>query len=132
MTTLTPSGRSVRRRPIRAYLKRFASRLLLAAVVVLVGWSAATPVPAAQAATDSPAFRYFPQTGHNLSRHARTFYEHHGGEALFGLPLTEQIEVGDYAVQYFERARFEMHPQGYCQVNQLASSGIWSCGIIVA
>jgi hypothetical protein len=35
--------------------------------------------------------------------------------ALFGLPIspviTENIEGNDYSVQYFERARFELHPE---------------------
>jgi hypothetical protein len=79
---------------------------------------------------DAPAAQivgalYFPQTGHNLSditADRRTvvnfgrYWENNGGLAQFGYPITEIIEerLGDgrvYLVQYFERARFEYHPE---------------------
>ena len=77
--------------------------------------------------------RWFPATGHNVCNQAgargfRTYWETHGIEldgekgtseaeslALFGLPLTEPgVETnaaGDRVLtQWFERARFEWHP----------------------
>ena len=46
-----------------------------------------------------------------------SYWEQHGGLAQFGYPLTEEfIEVSptdgrSYTTQYFERARFEYHPE---------------------
>jgi hypothetical protein len=61
--------------------------------------------------------RYFPETGHNLIFGFKYYWEHNGGLAIFGYPLTEEFrEVNpadgrEYTVQYFERARFEYHPE---------------------
>lgn len=67
---------------------------------------------AAPTANTSDAFVYFPETGHNVGLKFKQFYDVHGGLDIFGLPLTEvttDIETG-LQVQYFERARFELHP----------------------
>jgi hypothetical protein len=59
--------------------------------------------------------RYFPATGHNLGGGFREFWEAHGGLAIFGYPISEEMpaRIGDQTttVQYFERARFEYHPE---------------------
>lgn len=70
---------------------------------------------------DPPATRasdavFFPETGHNLGGAFRAYWEANGGLAQFGYPLTEEftatLEDGkQYRVQYFERARFEHHPE---------------------
>ena len=43
--------------------------------------------------------------------------------ALFGLPLsdaqTEMIEGQEYTIQWFERARFELHPENAAPYNVL-------------
>ena len=60
---------------------------------------------------------YFPQTGHTLSGGFRTFWQGRGGLSIFGYPLTEEFlernpdDGNFYTVQYFERARFEWHPE---------------------
>jgi hypothetical protein len=60
---------------------------------------------------------YFPETGHYLGYGFRYYWERNGGLARFGYPLTEEFrEVNpadgkEYTVQYFERARFEYHPE---------------------
>lgn len=59
---------------------------------------------------------HFPQTGHNVSPHLLSYWQANGGLASFGYPLseefTETLENGKpYTVQYFERARFELHPE---------------------
>ncbi len=70
----------------------------------------ATPVQSSQ-------FQYFPQTGHNLGFGFKTYWEQHGGLAIFGYPLSEEISEMSptdgklYTVQYFERNRFEYHPE---------------------
>jgi hypothetical protein len=64
-----------------------------------------------------PGCRYFPETGHNLCGAFLSYWERAGGLAIFGLPLTEEFaEVNRadgrvYTVQYFERNRFEYHPE---------------------
>ncbi len=54
---------------------------------------------------------YFPQTGHYIYALFQSYWNQFGGLDVFGYPLTEQRQEGDYWVQYFERARFEYHPE---------------------
>ena len=75
-----------------------------------------------------PGCRFFPETGHNACAGILAAWRASGLEldgrrgtseaeslALFGLPLsdaqTEMIEGKEYTVQWFERARFELHPE---------------------
>jgi hypothetical protein len=65
-----------------------------------------------------PGMTFFPETGHNLGGGFLDYWQGHGGLAQFGFPLTEVIEERlvpntptTYQVQYFERARFELHPE---------------------
>ncbi len=72
--------------------------------------------PKANSAPRKLGARYFPETGHNLDGKFRTYWEGTGGLAQFGYPISEEIretlEDGkEYTVQYFERARFELHPE---------------------
>ena len=65
---------------------------------------------------DGVGGRRFEQTGHAIRGEFRTFWEQNGGLAQFGLPLTDElIEPSEgripVTVQYFERNRFELHPQ---------------------
>jgi hypothetical protein len=56
---------------------------------------------------------YFPQTGHHLSNRSG-FLNHwraNGQLHIFGYPLTEELVEDGRIVQYFERARFEYHPE---------------------
>ncbi|HET6262861.1 MAG TPA: M23 family metallopeptidase [Chloroflexia bacterium] len=72
---------------------------------------AARPVPSL-----GPGMRYFTETGHLVSGDFYSFYRSVQKSAdLFGLPLTEAFaqklpDGGVYMVQYFERARLELHP----------------------
>ncbi|MBF6613444.1 MAG: hypothetical protein IVW55_09990 [Chloroflexi bacterium] len=64
-----------------------------------------------------PDALYFPQTKHSLTGAFRNFWEQTGGLAVYGYPISEEIsEVSPtdgqtYLVQYFERNRFEYHPE---------------------
>jgi outer membrane protein assembly factor BamB len=67
-----------------------------------------------------PSVLYFEPTGHTLSQPLRGYWEQYGGLPQFGYPLTEAFtetitlddgKQQDYLVQYFERARFEYHPE---------------------
>lgn len=60
---------------------------------------------------------FYAQTGHSLCGSFRTYWQQHGGLAIYGYPITEEFfEVNPddgrtYLVQYYERARFEWHPE---------------------
>jgi hypothetical protein len=68
-------------------------------------------------AHDDAHTTYFPETGHRLSLGFRDYWRSRGGLAISGLPISEEFtEVSPddgraYTVQYFERARFEYHPE---------------------
>lgn len=80
--------------------------------------------------------QYFPETGHNVCGAILQAWEANGlafdnqpgstpaeSLALFGLPLsdemTETVEGQQYTVQWFERARFELHPENQAPYNVL-------------
>lgn len=86
------------------------------------GIQAATPyrilLPTALEAVAARAdCRFFPETGHNLCGAFRSYWERQGGLAIFGYPTSEEFvelnaqEGKSYMVQYFERNRFEYHPE---------------------
>ncbi len=59
---------------------------------------------------------FFAPTGHNVPPDFLAYWSGNGGLAQFGYPLSEEfvetLEDGrPYTVQYFERARFERHPE---------------------
>ena len=60
---------------------------------------------------------FYPETGHRLCGAFREYWESRGGLAIYGFPLSEEFDernpdTGEvYTVQYFERARFEWHPE---------------------
>ena len=59
---------------------------------------------------------FYPQTGHRLCLGFQAYWQQHGGLQVFGYPISEEFpeqnpDTGQvYTVQYFERARFEYHP----------------------
>jgi type VII secretion-associated serine protease mycosin len=78
------------------------------------------PVPAP---ADS-SIAYFPETGHTLRGAFREYWSANGGLPVFGFPISEEFtergEDGrDYLVQYFERNRFEFHPENAPPYNVL-------------
>lgn len=62
------------------------------------------PPPASESA------RYFDETGHSVVLAFLDFYQRHGAEYVFGLPLTEFMQQDDQWVQWFESSRYEWHP----------------------
>lgn len=58
-----------------------------------------------------PPFILFPETGYSIYTTFRDYWVRFGGLEVFGYPLTEQRLEGGLWVQYFERARFEYHPE---------------------
>jgi hypothetical protein len=61
--------------------------------------------------------RYVSETGHSLSGRFLQYWSTTGGIALYGYPISEPLTEASptngksYTVQYFERARFEYHPE---------------------
>ena len=95
---------------------------------VIAPSAAAAPAQAPAAATGP--FRYFAETGHNIATRVKTFYEANGDVPIFGVPLTEVIREGELSVQYFERAKIELHPEfepewyvSLAQVGRMAMEG---------
>ena len=83
---------------------------------VLLGQFGRTIHPADPPAAPKAGATYFGETGHNLGGGFRSYWQTHGGLAQFGYPISEEymetLEDGKgYIVQYFERARFEFHPE---------------------
>lgn len=63
-----------------------------------------------------PGTTFFPATGHTLQGAFKEYWVAHGGLAIFGYPTSEEFierdsDGRDYRVQYFERHRFELHPE---------------------
>jgi len=85
------------------------------ALVVVAAFAAAAAggfsVPAARAADILPAEVYFSQTGHNLGGDFLSAWQANGGLMIFGYPISEPFTENGRTVQYFERARFELHPE---------------------
>lgn len=70
------------------------------------------PGPAGPAA---PGCVTFTETGHQVCGAFAAFWRANGGLERFGLPVTGEftieLEGRPYTVQYFERRRFELHPE---------------------
>jgi len=55
--------------------------------------------------------RFFPETGFSVGGRFLEYWRQNGGLAVFGFPLSEQFSENGLQVQYFERQRFELHPE---------------------
>jgi hypothetical protein len=64
-----------------------------------------------------PQQTWVAETGHNVGPTFMNYWQRFGGLPTFGYPISELIternaaDGQDYQVQYFERARFEYHPE---------------------
>ena len=110
-------------RPVQ-YLERARLEWHADLGVVLVGhlgrWaaegSAGHPAFAAVARASADGSDYVVETGHTLGGAFKEFWYANGGLHAFGFPLSEEFQEVNredgrtYTVQYFERARFEWHP----------------------
>ena len=80
-----------------------------------IGNPAFDPVPSPGPDTSDRV--YFDATGHILKGKFYDYWKSHGGLWLFGYPLSEEFQEVSatdgkpYTVQYFERQRFEYHPE---------------------
>lgn len=85
------------------------------------------PVPPSAATQDGV---YFPETRHTLRGEFYRYWQKHGGLPVFGYPISEEFmepssdeqNAGQtFVVQYFERYRFEFHPEKPAPYNVLLS-----------
>ncbi|MDQ2809967.1 MAG: S8 family serine peptidase [Chloroflexota bacterium] len=73
--------------------------------------------PPASAGSSDATHLYFVQTGHRLGGAFLAYWQAHGGLPIFGYPISEEFAESSptdgqtYTVQYFERNRFELHPE---------------------
>jgi hypothetical protein len=58
-----------------------------------------------------PACRSFPETGYEVCFAFEDFFESEGGIGQFGYPISNFEVHENLIVQYFQRARFEWHPE---------------------
>jgi sortase family protein len=88
-------------------MRRLIRRAL--ALMVLLALPAASM---ARAQIDRSCFR---ETGYCIEGRIRAYWEQNGGLMVFGYPITpqqeERVEGRLALVQWFERARFELHPE---------------------
>jgi hypothetical protein len=68
-------------------------------------------LPVGAHAAASPDTAFFPQTNHSVSFGFKHYFDTRGGLDIFGFPTTEEIRENGWTVQYFQRARFEYHPE---------------------
>lgn len=100
--------------------KRVRPMTAFVAVLILLTMSVAGAAPAPlqhEPVDPEPGCSYFDVTGHNVCDTFEEFWETHGGLPVFGYPLTEAFDEENpdadetYLSQYFERQRFELHPE---------------------
>ena len=93
-----------------AYRRRIAEGIASGVIAYATG-GYVLPTDRAPAIGGNPVVRYYEVTGHNLAFGFRQFFDTHGGLDLFGYPRTEELTEDGFTVQYFQRARFEYHPE---------------------
>ena len=105
---------------MRRQMPLLGTLCLLAALLLLSTAAQAAPAPAP---LSNDLVAYFPQTGHYVRAAIKQFFDVNGGVGVFGLPLTEVFTEDGLQVQYFERARFELHadqpPESRVQLTQI-------------
>jgi hypothetical protein len=76
------------------------------------------PFPRPSAFPSGPQHQFFPETGHGVHFGFLKYFNANGGLRAFGYPISEELQEANsdgsgrsYTVQYFQRARFEYHPE---------------------
>jgi len=88
---------------------RVAPLLLLALLTVLVVVGGLWLITARSRSGDD--YEYFSQVQHNTSGEFLKFFRENGELEIFGYPMTEAFILEGRFVQYFQRARMELHPE---------------------
>ncbi|MBP7686324.1 MAG: carboxypeptidase regulatory-like domain-containing protein [Thermoflexales bacterium] len=68
-------------------------------------------LPVAQAQSPQQQEQYFPETRHLVSGEFFNFFNQHGGLKVFGYPITGEFDWRGRRIQYFQKARLELHPE---------------------
>jgi hypothetical protein len=69
------------------------------------------PTEALPMPPNSPACQVFAETGYQVCYAFLDFFKANGGAAQFGYPISNFEIHNNWIVQYFQRARFEWHPE---------------------
>lgn len=69
------------------------------------------PFVTTEAFQSGPGHRYFAETAHGVHGAFLRHFDERGGLDSFGYPISEEMVEDGLTVQYFQRARFEYHPQ---------------------
>ncbi|HET6315166.1 MAG TPA: hypothetical protein VFG86_01825, partial [Chloroflexota bacterium] len=69
------------------------------------------PFPTATTFSSTVDHVFFPETSHGLHFGFLNYWRSRGGLDVFGYPISEELREGGFTVQYFQRARFEYHPE---------------------
>lgn len=87
----------------------FIGKLVWCVVLLAVVLAGSAPFPTAQA--QAPQQQYFPETRHLVSGEFLNYFNQHGGLKIFGYPITGTFDWQGRRVQYFQKARMELHPE---------------------
>jgi hypothetical protein len=82
-----------------------------------------------------PGLRYFAETGHGVRDPFLSFWEQRGGIMIFGYPISDEVQERlpgnlpnqTHTVQYFERARLELHFEQSAPVVRIGLLGSALC-----
>lgn len=96
-------------------VKRVLSRGALPPLLALAAWWIAASVGIAAPLPQAMAPACFTETGYCIDGRIRELWERGGGLMVFGFPITglqpEVVEGRTVMLQWFERARIELHPE---------------------
>jgi hypothetical protein len=87
-----------------------AAALLAIFPTALPAAPSAHTAEAAPTNTDSSNSVYFRQTAHYIKDAFLNYWLMNGGVTLYGYPVSEETTLNGMDIQYFQRSRFEYHP----------------------
>ncbi|HUE76093.1 MAG TPA: hypothetical protein VMP10_04625 [Chloroflexota bacterium] len=77
----------------------------------LLGSEQRSPMPATASEAGPGPVRFFAETGHTVGDSFLQYWETRGALDVFGLPITPELVENGRTIQYFQRTRFEWHPE---------------------